>query len=197
ENTLEAEVSLDGRTVAAVETPRDESSFPVTAWDTRSGEVITRISGLSRQQGAGFLALNRNGTALVLSWREAPEPSPYTDIQKVALPSERITAWSLPNGTKQDVPDHVDSAWQGLVPLGDSMDGPLALIRTTTVGLVLPRQGQAPPLRRMADAASAAPHLDNGGLMDRLCTLLADPNTDKSVQRLLPPDTSQEPPCRS
>jgi hypothetical protein len=197
ENTLDSAASLDWRTVAVVETPRDESSFRVTAWDTRSGEVITRIFGLSREQGQGFLALNRNGTALVLSWREALEPNASTDIMKLALPSKRVTAWSLPDGAKQDVPDHLDSAWQRVAPLGDSMDGPLALTLTTTVGLVLPRPGQAPPLRRMADADNTAPSLDNGDLMDRLCSLLADPNTDKAIQPLLPPDTSQEPSCPS
>ncbi|VVJ18364.1 Uncharacterised protein [Amycolatopsis camponoti] len=198
EHTLDTAVSLDWRTVATVEIPPDESSFGVTVWDTRSGKVVTRIPGLSRAQGGyGYLALNRNGSEVVLSWYDPPEPSASTDIRQIARSLRQMDVWSIPDGAHQNVPEHIDSAWERVVPLGNSMNEPLALTRTSTVGLVLPRQGQAPPLRRMADATGEPPSLDNGRLMDRLCSLLADPNTDEMVRKLLPPDTSEEPPCPS
>jgi hypothetical protein len=104
--------------------------------------------------------------------------------------------WSLPDGRKLTAPDHIDASWGRVVPLTDDMNGPLALNRAGMIGLALPRSGQAPPLRRLADAVGApSPHADD--LMDRLCALLADPNNDKAVHDLVPQDASEEPLCPS
>lgn len=194
-DTLDAGMSLDWRTVAAIETSRDGSSFAATAWSTESGEVTTHISGLSTQQGIGLLALSRNGTALAILWRTPTEPDAPTDIRRVALPTRRLTVWSLPDGAQRSESGDLGLSWPRIALLGDSVNGPLALTRTSALGLVLPGPGQAPPLERLAAAADRPSSPSVGQLMRRLCDLLVDPNTDDSVQPLVPRDASQEPLC--
>ncbi|OLF14665.1 hypothetical protein BU204_25890 [Actinophytocola xanthii] len=194
ENIKDAETSLDWGTVAAVESPAG-SPASITAWDTGTGRVVTRIGDLTDEQDDGYLGVNRDGSALVLRWRKALPANPPTDVEEfAALSTGGLAAWSLPEGTRQEVPEGFDDTWHRLVPLGDTLDGPLALTRTSVVGLTLSRPGGAPPWDRMAGTDEPS-SLDNDELADRLCELLADPNNDASVRPLVPPDTAEEPPC--
>lgn len=190
----DAEMSLDGHTVGAIETTADGAQYGVTAWNVATGEVVTHVTGLSADQANGRLTLNRDGTVVALSWQIPLDPSPPTDIEKLDLASRGLAMWSLPDGRALPVPEHGQSPWGRVVPLGDGVDGPLALNYPGVVGLVLPHAGQDPPLRRFAAAAGVS-RIDD--VMDRLCTLLADPNNDKAVRDFVPPDASKEPLCPS
>jgi hypothetical protein len=169
----------------------------VTAWDTGSLDAVTHVTGLSIEERHGSIALSRNGSRLLLAWSKDLDSVQPTDVSAFDDYSRRLSVWSLPDGSRRHDDSRVDPYWPGAVPLGDGLDGPLALQRTSVVGLVLPRAGESAPLRRLTDADSAGTHFGNGALMDRLCTLLADPENDHAVRNLVPQDAYGENLCPS
>ncbi|RGC67590.1 hypothetical protein C5N14_17575 [Micromonospora sp. MW-13] len=78
---------------------------------------------------------------------------------------------------------------RAVVPLGRGPDGPVAVLDNSTIGVALPAAGKPPPLRRLAQTDTRHHSVDD--VLDRLCGLLADPNTDDAVRKLAPDDAYQ------
>jgi hypothetical protein len=187
-------VSLDWHTFAAkVSTP--DNGHEVVVWDARARAVTTRVNGLSPEESGGTVGLDGAGATLLLSWRDDFDTS-TTDVRELAgTPRNHLSTWALPTGAKQGTVSH-DLIWPDLVPLADLASGPLALISTSTIGVLLPRAEQPSPLRRLTEGPERE-RLDTEEIMDRLCGLLADPNTDEAVQELVPQDAYQGDVCPS
>jgi hypothetical protein len=184
-------VSLDGHTVAA--RLLTDGSAEVDVWDVRSLTVTARITDLTEDEARGSLTLSPNGSTLLSTWSHGLDgrmPSHVTQSPDVA---STLSTWSLPSGQRR--PEYkFDPEWTDLVPLTENPDGPLALLHNSTIGLVLPGEGKTPPLRRLVETRDEdAPGI--GDLMARLCAIMADPNTDKAVRELVPPDADQEELC--
>ncbi|MCE7001074.1 serine protease [Saccharothrix sp. S26] len=192
-HTESVAVSLDWRAFAAKVSTSDDGR-EVVVWDARTRAVTTRTGVLSPEEAGGEVGLDGLGSTLLLAWSDEFDRS-TTDVRELSgKRRDHLVTWALPTGERLERESrHV--GWPTLVPLGDLGTGPLALIRSSTVGLVLPRPDR-PPLRRVTEEP-VEPVWDTGEIMDRLCGLLADPNTDRAVQRLVPPDAHQGDVCPS
>jgi hypothetical protein len=187
-------MSLDRRRVVAIVSTPDGTKQAVV-WDTRTLAVITRVSDLSTVEARGSFVLDATGSALLSSWKpDLPVDMP-TDVRQHISRDLNLTVWSLPEGSRQPAGQTYDPAWSAIVPLGDVASGPIALLHTSTVGLVLPHGGQPPPLHRLAAARAQDGELPTGELISRWCGLMADPNTDTAVRKLVPQDADQGPLC--
>ncbi|MEV8440583.1 serine protease [Actinosynnema sp. NPDC051121] len=192
-HTESAAVSLDWNTVAAKVSTSDNGR-EVVVWDSRARAVTTR-AGLSEQEAGGAVGLDGPGSTLMLTWSDDFDTS-STDVRDLAgKRQDHLATWALPTGAKRDTVSYRLS-WSSLVPLGELDTGPLALLSTSTVGLVLPRPDRSPS-RRLAELESVGGGSGTGGIMERLCGLLADPNTDEAVQGLVPQDAYQGDVCPS
>jgi hypothetical protein len=196
QNIRRMAMSLDWRTLAATEYTLDGVPRGVTVWDSRSLTTVTHVTDLSTAEGRSPIALSRNGSALlILSPPDLGSALP-TDVTTLAGLTSRPSVWSLPDGRRQPVDSsRLDPAWPEAIPLGDGLDGPLVLLRSSLVGLVLARAGQPPPLPRLAAAEDASTKLSTGQWVKRVCALLAEPETDNAVRPLVPHDASREPLC--
>jgi len=186
-------MSLDWHTLAALRSTSDGAKEAVV-WDVRS-LAVTRIPGLSKEEGRGSIALTRNGSTLVIPWTRNPSTGTSADIRQLGTFQRTLSTWSLPDARKQTAQESYDQTWETLVPLGDEVNGPVALLNSSTIGLSLPRHRQLTPLRRLADEGQRP--MPIGDVMTRLCTLMADPDTDTSVRGLVPKDANEEKLCSS
>ncbi|NUT94681.1 MAG: serine protease [Saccharothrix sp.] len=178
-------MSLDGQTLAAtVLTP--EGTKQAVVWDTGTRTETARVTGLSKKEADGAVGLDATGDTLLISWREDLDLS-ITDVRDMPRGfGDRVSTWRLPTGEKSDTLSH-DTGWSGAFLLGDT-DGPVLLASTSAVGLVLPHADRPPPLRRLTAAVTDRPRWDTDDVVDRLCEVLADPETDRTIEKSYPDD---------
>ncbi|MFE9747266.1 hypothetical protein ACFYOT_20380 [Saccharothrix saharensis] len=174
-------------------TSTSDGGAEVVVWDTRTGAITTRVGGLSPQQARGRVGFDGSGATLLLTWSDDFD-TVTTDARDLAG-ARHLSTWALPTGeVRDDVP--YDRSWPGLVPLGDLATGPVAVFGTSTVGLVLPSADRT-PWRRLTGERPVVRGPGTGEIMDRLCAVPADPNTDEAVRELVPPNAYQGDVCPS
>lgn len=186
-------MSADWSTVAVTIRDRGGERARVTVLNTSSLRPVAPVLTLRPEERNGSIALDATGSALTLSWRPNLFDATGTNIAELGDHSPRVTVWSLPGGTRSTESYRYDSDWRAAVPLGRASDGPVALLHTSTLGVVLPAAGKPPPLRRLG--SRTPPHRSTDEVMRRLCALLADPNNDNAVRGLVPRDAYQEELC--
>ncbi|WP_229401454.1 nSTAND1 domain-containing NTPase [Micromonospora okii] len=183
-------MSADWSTVAATSRDRTGDQARVTVLDTAALRLKAPPIALRPEERDGVIALDATGSTLVLSWRRDVLGATATDVRKLAAGLGRwVSAWTLPGGARSGEPRPHPSPWGAVLPLGRGLDGPMAVLDGSTVGVTLPTTG-ASPLRRLAAAADAGSH-DVDDALGRLCALLADPETDAAVRDLVPRDAHQ------
>ncbi|ROP37072.1 trypsin-like peptidase domain-containing protein [Saccharothrix texasensis] len=194
-HTATTAVSLDWTTFVATVSTSGEGR-EVVVWDARSRAVTTLVGGLSREEGLGAVGLDAAGATLLVYW-SAGYDTTSTDLRDVAgTRRDFLSTWALPTGEKRGTVAY-DHSWSYLVPLADLATGPLALISTSTVGLVLPHADRPSPLDRVLAVEPVREQRSTDEIMDRLCGLLADPNTDDAVRKMVPQDAYQGDVCPS
>ncbi|MGW1061476.1 nSTAND1 domain-containing NTPase [Micromonospora rubida] len=186
-------MSADWSTVAATTRDRTGDNARVSVLDTASLRPKAPAIDLRPEERSGAIALDATGSTLVLSWRRDLLSATTSDIGELATGyTPEVSVWSLPDGARSGEHRTHSGEWAAVVPLGRGPDGPVAVavLDNSTIGVVLPAAGKPPPLRRLAETADTRRHSVDD-VMDRLCGLLADPNTDDAVRKLAPDDAYQ------
>jgi hypothetical protein len=192
-------VSLDWSTVAATMPPEHNEATAVVlrSW---SGGPVARITGLTGTEQYGSPALTADGSVLLIPVRANLPRVRASDVRQVAdQASTVLSAWTVPGGVRQAAGSGgfagsaLHSSWRALLPLGRDPLGPILLLRTSTLGVVLPHAGRPAPLRRLSDAAAH----QTAVTVDRLCGLMTEPNTDTAVRKFAPKDAYQGELCPS
>ncbi|XVV07364.1 serine protease [Actinosynnema sp. CA-248983] len=178
-------ISLDWRTLAtSMKVPAGDKHLVV--WDTRTRAETTRVTGLSEPEARGTVGLDATGSTLLLSWYESFDLS-ITDVRDHPKDTgHRLSTWRLPSGEKQTRWSY-GIGWSNAFLLGDT-SGPVLLVSTTAVGVVLPHPNRPPPLRRLTDGVTERSDLSTGELVDRICEVLADPDNDQMIEKSIPQD---------
>jgi Trypsin-like peptidase domain len=115
--------------------------------------IVEESQPLTEEQSLGELALDQHGdNAYVTS-------------------EETVYRWQTSDLDARPVTEHLAVSWEDVLPLGGD-NGPLLLVRTDAVGLVLPKAGDQPPFKRIT---TPAPDLDENTdeAYDRLVAMLA------------------------
>ncbi|MEJ2858661.1 MULTISPECIES: serine protease [unclassified Saccharothrix] len=186
-------VSLDWRVLAATTTT--PAGKHAVVWDTETRAETARVTALSEKERDGTVGLDATGDTLLISWREDLDTS-ITDIRKLPRGfGDRLSSWRLPTGEKQDTASF-DTGWSTALLLDDT-DGPVLLVSTSAIGVVLPHPNRPPPLRRLTAAVTDQPRLDTDDLVDRLCEVLADPENDQTIEKSYPEDADRGELCPS
>lgn len=188
-------MSADWSTVAVTVRDRGGERARVTVLSTATLRPVAPVLTLHAEERNGSIALDATGSALALSWRPNLFDATGADLTELGDQSPRVTLWSLPDGTRSAESYRHDGEWRAAVPLGRAADGPVALLHNSMLGVVLPAAGKPAPLHRLE--SRTPPRRSTGEAMKRLCGLLADPNTDDAVRRLVPRDAYQEELCPS
>ncbi|WP_405096138.1 trypsin-like peptidase domain-containing protein [Micromonospora sp. NBC_01412] len=184
-------MSADWSTVAATTRDRTGDNARVSVLDTASLRPKAPTIDLRPEERSGAIALDATGSTLVLSWRRDLLSATTSNIGELATGyTPEVSVWSLPDGARSGEHRTHSGEWAAVVPLGRGPDGPVAVLDNSTIGVALPAAGKPPPLRRLAQTADTRRHSVDD-VMDRLCGLLADPNTDNAVRKLVPDDAYQ------
>ncbi|NBE79762.1 nSTAND1 domain-containing NTPase [Micromonospora rubida] len=182
-------MSADWSTVAATTRDRTGDNARVSVLDTASLRPKAPAIDLRPEERSGAIALDATGSTLVLSWRRDLLSATTSDIGELAASATpEVSVWSLPDGARSGERRTHSGEWDAVVPLGRGPDGPVAVLDSSTIGVALPAAGKPPPLRRLAQDTRRRSVDD---VMDRLCGLLADPNTDDAVRDRVPGDADQ------
>ncbi|GAA2513349.1 serine protease [Winogradskya humida] len=186
-------VSLDRSTVA-VTVPAANSSVDAVVLRAWSAGPATRITGLTGPEQHGSPALTADGSVLIIPAAVELPTVRASDIRQINEQARTVlSAWTVRDGKRQAKGGFsgsaLDTAWQALLPLGRDPGGPVLLLDTSTIGVVLVQDGQPAPLRRLADAATAT-HAEYADA-DRLCALMAGPNIDTAARKNVPKDAYQ------
>lgn len=202
-------LSLDGRTVAALlDAPRSARSqtadstgsagteSPVSgggqlvAWDTATGAVTARVTGLTGEQVTGTLALDASGRTAWLSSPPDFGALRARDVrQLVAAATQHGTVMSLPSG-RRVASFAYPVGWRSVVPLASGTGGPLLLTDGDTLGVV----SVSAPLRVITAAASVPGGSEPGA--GELCSLLGEQaNGRKATKSLVPNGAYDGPLC--
>lgn len=189
-------MSADWSTVAVTIRDRGGERARVRVLDTASLRPVAPLLTLHSEERNGSIALDAIGSVLTLSWRTGVRDVTDTDIKRMAELQPQVTIWSLPTGIRTDSYRY-GSGWRAVVSLGRGVDGPIVLMHTSTIGVVLPASGKPPPLQRLGEDSRTSRRDSASDVMDRLCVVLADPNTDDAVRPLVPRDAYQEDLCPS
>ncbi|HEU5108148.1 MAG TPA: ATP-binding protein, partial [Micromonosporaceae bacterium] len=193
-------VSLDWSTVAAT-MPPDDGGVTALVLRSWSGGPIARVTDLTEAEQRGAPALTADGSVLLIP---ATPDLPLVRASDVRQINDRartvLSAWTVPGGARQAVASGgfagsaLHFGWNALLPLGRDPLGPVLVLETSTTGVVLAHKGRPAPLRRLSDAAADLPAAVTA---DRLCALMADPNTDQAVREFVPKDAYQGALCPS
>ncbi|MFI1194652.1 trypsin-like peptidase domain-containing protein [Micromonospora sp. NPDC020750] len=184
-------MSADWSTVAATTWDRTGDNARVSVLDTASLRPKAPVIDLRPEERNGAIALDATGSTLLLSWRRDLLSATASDIREMSASSvPEVSVWSLPDGERSGERRTHSGEWRAVLPLGRGLDGPVAVLDSSTIGVALPAAGEPPPLRRLAETAGTRRHSVDD-VMDRLCGLLADPNTDDAVRDLAPDDAYQ------
>ncbi|ANZ41571.1 hypothetical protein BBK82_42090 [Lentzea guizhouensis] len=187
-------ISLDWQTLAA-RVPAPGGGQQVVVWDVTDRRETARVTGLSEKEATGTVGLDATGATVLLSWTERLDTS-ITDVRDIPDDyGNRLSTWHLATGEKKDTWAY-QIGWDDAFLLGDT-SGPVLLVSTSAIGVVLPHRDEPPPLRRHTDTLTDRPRLETGELVDRLCAVLADPENDKNVEKSVPKDAHEGDLCPS
>jgi len=193
-------VSLDSSTVA-VTMPPDDSGATAVVLRSWSGGPVARMTGLTGTEQYGSPALTADGSVLLIPVRTFPPQVRASDVRQLDDQVRTVlSAWTVPGGARQAAGSGgfagatLYSSWRALLPLGRDPLGPVLVLETSTIGVVLAHDGRPAPLRRLSDAATAR---QAAVTADRLCALMTDPNTDTAVRQSAPKDAYQGELCPS
>ncbi|MFK4037023.1 trypsin-like peptidase domain-containing protein [Nonomuraea wenchangensis] len=192
--------SLDGRTVAAVLRGAPGTPAELRAWDIATGAQTGYVPRLDPAEADGAFALNSTGTAAWFSLAfdfDAINDDNASLADFTAKARNRVSVRSLATGKRVGRSPH-PGTWLSLMPLGDSLDGPVLLVNGTALGVVLVASGGRSPLQRVADAAEAGPR-DAAAKppgVDHVCALLGPQvNDSRNIKKLVPPGAYDGPLC--
>ncbi|WP_320064129.1 trypsin-like peptidase domain-containing protein [Micromonospora sp. RTGN7] len=184
-------MSADWSTVAVATRDRTGDNARVSILDTAALRPKAPVIDLRPEERSGAIALDATGSTLMLSWRRDLLSATVSNIGELSTNSTpEVSVWSLPDGVRSGERRTHSAEWGTVVPLGRGPDGPVAVLDNSTIGVALPAAGKPPPLHRLAETSDTHRHSVDD-VMDRLCGLLADPNTDNAVRALVPDDAYQ------
>jgi hypothetical protein len=149
------------------------------------------VTDLSGPEQRGAPALTADGSVLLIPATPDLPLVRASDVRQINDKTRTVlSAWTVPGGARQTT----GSGGFAGYPLG-----PVLVLETSTIGVVLAHDGRPAPLSRLSDAAADRPAADRSAAVtaDRLCTLMADPNTDRAVREFVPKDAYQGALCPS
>ncbi|MGY0233869.1 nSTAND1 domain-containing NTPase [Longispora urticae] len=191
-----ATASLDGGTVAA-RVPLADGFAEVRTWRTGSRAPGGPVTGLSKEESRGTLALSPDGSVVLSAWqRGVGALATATDIRTVDIGGVAVSSWSAAGGARIPGEPRFSGYWSGLLPLGEGPDAPVLLLGAGIVGAVLPGPGLPAPLRRLTAAEKDPPKRSAEFRVDRLCAVMVEPNEDGAARRKnVPSGAYQGPVC--
>ncbi|MEV6522269.1 serine protease [Longispora sp. NPDC051575] len=196
DRTTGAAASLDGGTVAA-RVPLADGFAELRTWRTASRAPGGPVTGLSREESRGALALSPDGSVVLSAWqRGVGALATATDIRTVDIGGVAVSGWNTAGGARIPGEPRFSGYWSALLPLAEGPDAPVLLLGAGIVGAVLPGPGLPAPLRRLTSAERDAPKRSAAFRVDRLCALMVEPNEDGAARRKnVPSGAYQGPVC--